>query len=148
MSLENPPSRGCRHGAGASTQRVADRRSLRNAKKLGPLALRPGRFFRYLRDPSAPLLPKLMMVLSVIYVLVPTDLVPDLIPIVGWLDDAGLVTIALGWLWASLARHEAKMASAGAQLEVDPASGPELGSKAAVTLDPAETLPDRPRPRE
>ena len=85
---------------------------MKHLKTLGPLALRPWRFLRYLKDPKAPLLPKLFVLLSIVYVVVPADLIPDLIPIVGWLDDAGLVTTAIGWMWASLNRYEAERARA------------------------------------
>lgn len=122
------------HGAGrASTPRVDLRRSRRNAGKLAPLLLRPGRLWRFLRDREAPWGPKLLMLLSLLYVLVPTDLVPDLVPVVGWLDDAGFVTAALGWLWSSVRRHEARTSdSAAAKRESDPTGGSERTPEAAV----------------
>jgi uncharacterized membrane protein YkvA (DUF1232 family) len=41
---------------------------------------------------------RLVLVLLAAYLLVPIDIVPDFIPIAGQLDDAVLMTIALGWL--------------------------------------------------
>jgi len=35
---------------------------------------------------------------AIIYVVSPIDAMPDLIPIVGWLDDAGVVAAAIGGL--------------------------------------------------
>lgn len=47
-----------------------------------------------LRDPRAPAAAKLTAVLAVLYVVSPFDLVPDLVPILGWLDD-GVVAFVL-----------------------------------------------------
>ncbi len=47
-----------------------------------------------LRDPRAPAAAKLTAILAVLYVLSPVDLVSDLIPILGWLDD-GVVAVLL-----------------------------------------------------
>ena len=47
-----------------------------------------------LRDPRTPTAAKLTLVLAVLYVLSPVDLVPDMIPVLGWLDD-GVVAVLL-----------------------------------------------------
>ena len=47
-----------------------------------------------LRDPRAPWASKLVAVLAVLYVVSPVDLVSDLIPVLGWLDD-GLIAFFL-----------------------------------------------------
>ncbi len=47
-----------------------------------------------LRDPRAPLTSKLVALLAVAYVISPIDLVSDLIPVLGWLDD-GLIAFFL-----------------------------------------------------
>ena len=47
-----------------------------------------------LRDPRAPKSAKVVIVLAALYVLSPIDLVPDAIPILGWLDD-GLIAYVL-----------------------------------------------------
>lgn len=52
---------------------------------------------RYYRDPSASVLGKLVALVALVYVAVPVDLVPD-VPVVGWLDDLGVVGLATGWL--------------------------------------------------
>ena len=48
---------------------------------------------RLLRDRDAALWAKLLVVLAVAYVVFPLDAVPDLVPIVGWLDDAGALVV-------------------------------------------------------
>ncbi|MFV0679744.1 YkvA family protein [Ottowia sp.] len=47
-----------------------------------------------LRDARAPWSAKLVTVLAVLYVVSPVDLVSDLIPVLGWLDD-GLIAYLL-----------------------------------------------------
>lgn len=46
------------------------------------------------RDPRTPLLPKIIITLVVAYALSPIDLIPDFIPVLGYLDD--LVLLPLG----------------------------------------------------
>ncbi len=49
------------------------------------------------RDPRTPLLPKLVCAIVVGYALSPIDLIPDFIPVLGYLDDV-LLLPALMWL--------------------------------------------------
>lgn len=51
--------------------------------------------FYAVRDPAAPLSAKLVAILAVIYALSPIDLVPDVIPFVGLLDDLILVPLGM-----------------------------------------------------
>jgi uncharacterized membrane protein YkvA (DUF1232 family) len=48
-----------------------------------------------LRDPRAPAAAKLTAILAVLYVVSPVDLVSDLIPILGWLDDGVIAFLLL-----------------------------------------------------
>lgn len=43
-------------------------------------------YFAY-RDPRLKLLPKLIIIFTVAYALSPIDLIPDFIPVIGYLDD-------------------------------------------------------------
>ena len=52
-----------------------------------------------LRDSRTPTLPRLAVLLAVIYLLSPVDLIPaSLFPVVGWMDDLTFVWLALRWL--------------------------------------------------
>ena len=42
--------------------------------------------------------PKAAIGLAVLYLIWPIDLVPDLAPIIGWLDDIGITTFATAYL--------------------------------------------------
>src|SRR4029077_11225028 len=50
---------------------------------------------RLLREPAVPPLTKALPILAVLYVISPLDFVPDFLPILGQLDDLGVVLLAL-----------------------------------------------------
>jgi uncharacterized membrane protein YkvA (DUF1232 family) len=50
---------------------------------------------RLVRDPGVPSLTKALPVLAALYVLSPADLVPDVLPLLGQVDDLGVMLIAL-----------------------------------------------------
>ena len=52
-------------------------------------------FRRLLGDPRVPRRHKLLLALLLPYLASPIDLIPDFIPVVGFLDDAVLVVLAL-----------------------------------------------------
>jgi uncharacterized membrane protein YkvA (DUF1232 family) len=47
---------------------------------------------------------RLLPLLVVVYVLSPVDLVPDVVPIVGLLDDLGVIGLLVAALWRELRR--------------------------------------------
>ncbi len=65
----------------------------------------PGAFVRFLRDREAPLFPRLLALFAVLYVILPFDAIPDAIPILGWLDDVGVVALMLGWTSSQVKRY-------------------------------------------
>ena len=59
---------------------------------------------RYYRDPSASVLGKLVIFVALVYAIVPVDLIPD-VPVIGWLDDLGVMGLASAWLARVVARY-------------------------------------------
>ncbi len=49
------------------------------------------------RDPTTPLISKVIALVALAYVVSPIDLVSDFVPVLGWIDD-GLVLAGLLWL--------------------------------------------------
>ncbi len=50
---------------------------------------------RLMREPRVPRLTKALPLVAVLYLISPLDLVPDVLPLLGQLDDLGLILIAL-----------------------------------------------------
>src|SRR5438552_2323091 len=70
---------------------------------------------RLLREPRVPLLAKAFPVLTALYVVSPLDFVPDFLPVVGQLDDLGMILLGVGVFLrvcpeAAVAFHRAAMA--------------------------------------
>ena len=61
--------------------------------------------FRFFRDPRASMLGKLFLVACVAYVVWPADAIPDVIPVVGWLDDFGVAALAIGYVSRVVGRY-------------------------------------------
>lgn len=71
------------------------------------MARRPGALLRFLGARDAPILPRLVLLAALVYLVSPVDLVPDVVPILGWLDDLGVVSLAFfGALRAAVAWDE------------------------------------------
>ncbi|WP_338871122.1 YkvA family protein [Myxococcus stipitatus] len=64
------------------------------------------RFIRYVRDPRVSLWRKLAGVMAVVYFLSPVDAVPDFIPVLGWLDDLGVLSAAAFFMVREVQRHQ------------------------------------------
>ena len=62
-------------------------------------------FVRYFRDAQASFVGKLFVLLSVAYVVMPLDAIPDVAPIIGWLDDLGVVAVATLFLSRKLGKY-------------------------------------------
>jgi uncharacterized membrane protein YkvA (DUF1232 family) len=58
-------------------------------------------FRRLLKDPRVPRRRKLVLTMVIPYLVLPIDLVPDFIPIAGYLDDAIVVALALRYVLRS-----------------------------------------------
>ena len=61
---------------------------------------------RYYRDRDASVFGKLIALVAIVYVVMPMDLVPDVVPVVGWLDDLGVMGLATAWLLRVVARYQ------------------------------------------
>lgn len=73
---------------------------------------------RYVRSPSVARWKKLLGVLAVAYAVLPFDFIPDMIPVLGWLDDVGFLAVAFTFIARDMARH-AKEEPAPADVVID-----------------------------
>jgi uncharacterized membrane protein YkvA (DUF1232 family) len=74
---------------------------------------------RYFRDPKAGFFGKAFVFLAIGYVLMPIDLIPDVAPIIGWLDDLGVVGLAIGHLAKKASEYRERSAIDVAPVERD-----------------------------
>ena len=54
-----------------------------------------------MRNPKVSKLPKFLVVAAILYILMPIDAIPDVAPVVGWLDDIMFLIGALGLLFGA-----------------------------------------------
>ena len=73
-------------------------------KNLAPIG-RARALYRYFRDPAASVVGKLFVLLALVYVISPVDAIPDVLPVVGWLDDIGVMSLAVAWMWKVVGRY-------------------------------------------
>jgi uncharacterized membrane protein YkvA (DUF1232 family) len=65
----------------------------------------------YFRDPAVSLWRKLAGFGALAYVVSPVDAIPDWFPIVGWLDDIGVMALATWWFMREIKKHSDKTRS-------------------------------------
>ena len=81
-------------------------RARRNGSWITALLTSPKRVARFFFSFKSPVLPKLASVLAVAYLIWPADLIPDIAPIMGWLDDVGFAAIAGAYLMRAVDRFD------------------------------------------
>ena len=62
---------------------------------VGALLSRVRLTWRLMREPAVAIFAKSLPLLAMLYVIFPLDFVPDLIPVLGQLDDLGVIVIAI-----------------------------------------------------
>ncbi len=60
---------------------------------------------RFFRDADASVAGKAFVLLAVAYVIWPVDAVPDVAPVLGWLDDLGVAALALAYVAKVVKRY-------------------------------------------
>jgi uncharacterized membrane protein YkvA (DUF1232 family) len=61
--------------------------------------------YAFMRDPRAPLQGKAVAIGALLYFILPFDLIPDVLPIVGFADDAAVIASAVGFLNTQVAAY-------------------------------------------
>jgi uncharacterized membrane protein YkvA (DUF1232 family) len=54
--------------------------------------------WRAFMAPETPLLHKALMLLVPLYLLSPIDFIPDVVPVLGWLDDLVVIPLLVSWI--------------------------------------------------
>ena len=66
------------------------------------------KLFRYMKDPSVSRWRKAAGVAALAYLVLPFDAVPDVIPLLGWLDDVGVLSAAALFVTREVKKHAAR----------------------------------------
>ncbi|MBS1149041.1 MAG: hypothetical protein H6Q89_739 [Myxococcaceae bacterium] len=62
---------------------------------------------RYFRDGQVSLAKKSLAFLAALYGVMPLDAIPDVLPMVGWLDDVGVIAAVTAYIWRDVKKHAA-----------------------------------------
>ncbi len=60
----------------------------------------------YFRSPQVPVWRKLLALLAGLYAAFPVDVIPDFLPVIGWLDDIGVIGATLTFLAWDIKRQK------------------------------------------
>lgn len=63
----------------------------------------------YLRDPAVALWRKGAGLVAAIYVVSPIDIIPDILPVLGWLDDVGVASAVAAFLIRDIRKHARRL---------------------------------------
>ncbi len=65
--------------------------------------------FLYFKDPETPKLKKLLIAAGLFYFVTPVDVIPDVIPIIGLLDDIGVLSMVASYMITELEDYRKKI---------------------------------------
>ena len=69
--------------------------------------------WQYILDPASKKLPKILLILALIYLVFPFDLISDFAIVIGWLDDLGLNVLALWYVLKTAKAHQQHLSLKG-----------------------------------
>lgn len=88
----------------------------------------PQQALRYFRDPGVKTWRKFVGVAALAYAIMPVDFIPDVIPLLGWMDDFGVLSAALFFVTRDIQKHAAS--------ETGPSVGPAEPSEFEREINP------------
>lgn len=74
-----------------------------------PIADRVLLMFAYFKDPETPKLKKIIIAAGLLYFVTPIDIIPDTIPVLGLLDDIGVLSMVASYMINELEEYRNKI---------------------------------------
>ena len=109
------------------------------------LLMRTGIFrliVKLMRDRRVPIRAKLIIPAAIVYLVSPIDIVPDIVPISGWIDDI-IVTLLAAALFLSMTPRDVLMEHLGRSPSTKPRNGKVIDGEYRVLDD--ESSDDTPK---
>lgn len=108
----------CKKGADAAEQEKIKRNfgSWTSCVKNMELLSKAKQLYEFFLSPQITGLQKTLVAGALLYILTPLDLVPDFIPVIGWLDDLGVAVFALNYILSQMQGLADQQAAAESQL--------------------------------
>lgn len=89
----------------AITTKIRDAKPLKKFTEIGKVLFSMLRDFSTGRYPNTPWFTIATLAMVLLYILNPLDLIPDFIPVVGYLDDLAVLTIGMGWIETDIHKY-------------------------------------------
>ena len=86
--------------------------------------------WRAFTSPLTPLWLKALMLIVPGYLFMPIDIIPDFIPLAGWLDDAIIIPMLVSWIVSLLERSAQQPQAATSRYRGTPKDGPVIDGTA------------------
>ena len=87
------------------SKRISNATPLRKFAKIGKIMFAMLKDIRNGRYQEVPYFTIASIAVALLYVLNPFDFVPDFIPVIGYVDDLAVMSIALGWIETDLHKY-------------------------------------------
>ena len=97
-------SKWCQEAAKPEKQKMIKESFAKWGKKVNNTGLleRARQLYRFFLSPQVGGTQKVLVAGALLYIITPLDLIPDVVPVVGWLDDLGIAGFALRYIFSTM----------------------------------------------
>lgn len=97
-------SKWCKRGGTAQGQAEVEEKFGNWAARVNNTGIlgRAKQLYQFFVSPNTPRMCKVIVAGALLYIISPVDVVPDMIPVLGWLDDIGVAGFALNYIFSKM----------------------------------------------